>query len=271
MRGLLLDQARRLDEAEEMLRKALSLNPNLSDAANWLANLTGDSGRVDEAMAILESIVERDPMYGPAFGNLVAGYMGRSDHDKADALINRVEEFVGENDEVLQSRGIAEYVRGDLASAYRDLGIVLRDNPNASVVQMWYGFSLLDIGEFEAAVESANAEHRMLALAELGYVDEARRAVQEIDVVGTFPQRVLRDVARFFIKYGEPQELIDYVDRHFGSLDNLLAAYPVSRIWSIGYLPELTYAHMQLGKRRNRQPPDRRGCCRDRNATQTRT
>ena len=87
----------------------------------------------------------------------------------------------------------------------------------------------------------------MLALAELGYVQEARRAMEKIDVVGTVPQRVLRDVAEFLIEHGKPQELIDYVDRHFGSLDNLLATYPVSRTWSIGYLPELAYAHMQLG------------------------
>ena len=228
-------------------KSALSLNPNLSDAGNWLANLLGSQGRRQEAIQMYESVFERDPMYGPAFGNLSVGYMIRGNHDRFDSAVDRVEEFVGENDEVLQSRGIAQYLRGELANSYRNLDIVLRDNPNATIVKMWHGFGLLDIGDFERAIEVGNDEHRMLALLQLGYVDEARQAIDDIDVVGSFPPRVLANIGHFYIRHGEPQELIDYIDQTFGSLDGLLSEFPVSSGISTGYLPMLTYAHMQLG------------------------
>ena len=69
-------------------------------------------GRTDDADAIYERIVERDPVYGPAFGNLTQSYVRTSDFDNAESLIARVQRIVGENDEILNARGIVAVMSG---------------------------------------------------------------------------------------------------------------------------------------------------------------
>ena len=99
--GLLLDDLDRFDEAIESLKRALEINPNLSDAGNWLASsLVGVSNR-PAAQAVLEDIVERDPTYGPGFNNLVMAYVSRGETDRANEIVERVARIVGDNDDVL--------------------------------------------------------------------------------------------------------------------------------------------------------------------------
>jgi TolB-like protein/tetratricopeptide (TPR) repeat protein len=247
IKGLLLDsQAYTPDEVIAMLRHALELNPNLSDAANWLANAYNVSNRREEARAIQEEIVARDPMYGPAFNNLTSEYVRTGDYDRADALISRVERIVGENNETLQSRGMVSVMRGEVAKAVRDLRRVHAENPNATIVQLWYGFALGSIADYETLVEVGLPEHRMLAYASQGDIDSARRVLYELNVHTGFPQRVLSNVGYVLNADDSSQEFIDYVNEQYGSLDNLLQTYPVSNAWGTGYLGDLAYAYLQV-------------------------
>ncbi|MGH8035534.1 MAG: hypothetical protein ACREO9_09935, partial [Lysobacterales bacterium] len=49
--------------AIEALKKALSINPGLIDASNWLANALDGSGKPGESKLVLMDMIERDPLY----------------------------------------------------------------------------------------------------------------------------------------------------------------------------------------------------------------
>ena len=72
-------------EAIAMLKRALEINPNLESAKLWLANALTDN---NEVAALYEEVILRDPLYSPAFNNLIQNYSGSEQFDKADALID---------------------------------------------------------------------------------------------------------------------------------------------------------------------------------------
>ena len=243
--GLLLDEQYKYEEAIVALRHALELNPNMSDAANWLSTTLGSRNQQAESRVILEEIVKRDPTYGPAFANLTAEYVRTSDFDRADALITRVARIVGENDDTLQARGIASVMRGDVAEATRDLGRAYDENPNSTIVQMWYGFALRGIADYETLADVGLPEHRMIALRAQGLKNEARAVMESLDLTSGFPQRVLSDVGDMLNRDNSSQEFIDLVHERYGSTESLLRDYPVDQGWGTGYVGNLAYAYLQ--------------------------
>jgi tetratricopeptide (TPR) repeat protein len=247
IQGLLLDDVGMFEESVEAMLRALDINPNMSDAANWLANSYNSLSRREEAIAIYERIVARDPVYGPAFGNLTQGYMRTGDVDKAESLIARVQRIVGENDEVLNARGVVAIMRGESAAAVRNLRRVHVNNPNSSVMQMWYGFALMGIADYDTISKVGLPEHRMLAYYELGDLEQALSEMNDMDLAATFPQRTLANIGELLIAEGFSQDFIDYINERVGSVEALLDAYPVEIAWGTGYLTSLAYAHLQVG------------------------
>ncbi len=247
IRGLLTDSSGRPEEALQPLRKALDLNPTMSNAGNWLALAYYALGRRREALSILEEIVKRDPTYGPAFSNLVIHYLWLREDDEADALIDRVTRIVGENIEVLQARGNAAVLRGEPAEAIREFGPALAENPNASVLQAWKGRALQSVADYETLVAVGIPEHRMHGHAMQGAMQEALRELQEIDLAAGFEPRVLRYIGMTLNRAGQHQAYIDYIEKHYGSLDALLLEVGLDEAWNTGYLPELAYAYLAMG------------------------
>jgi TolB-like protein/Flp pilus assembly protein TadD len=245
--GLLLDDLDRFDEAIESLNRALEINPNLSDAGNWLASSLVAVGNRPAAQAVLEDIVERDPTYGPGFNNLVMAYVSRGETDRANAIIERVARIVGDNDDVHQAQGIIHVMAGASADAVRSLRQSYAFNPNSSVMQMWYGFALLGVADYETLAEVGLGEHRATAYAALGDYEKALDVLEKFDLEGSFPQRVLRDIGVFYGGQGESEAFLQYIFDHYASLDELLTRQSVSQGWGSGYLGELAYAYRQRG------------------------
>jgi len=245
VKGLLLYDQYKDEEAIASLQRALELNPTMSDAANWLSSAYSGVNRNRESREILEEIVKRDPTYGPALGNLAQEYTRTSDFDRLDALISRVSRILGENDEILQARGTVSLMRGETAAAIRDLQQVYDENPYATVNQLWYGFALLNIGDYETLLDVGLPEHRMGAFARLGRMDLARRIMVSLDVHTGYPQRVVANVGLMLNRDRASQEFIDFIEERFGSKEALLSDHPVDIDWRAGYAPALAYAYLQ--------------------------
>jgi predicted O-linked N-acetylglucosamine transferase (SPINDLY family) len=64
--GMLLMRANRLDESENVLRRALALRPGNADAHNHLAITLGELGRLAEAQASVEAALALDPQHEKA-------------------------------------------------------------------------------------------------------------------------------------------------------------------------------------------------------------
>jgi TolB-like protein/Flp pilus assembly protein TadD len=248
VKGLLLTSLARFDEAIDELSLSLELNPTMSDAATWLSNALGSADQWAEAREPLEEVVKRDPTFGPAFNNLVADYARTSETDKASALIDRVTRIVGENKDIRMSRGIIAVMAGRIAEAIQELRLAHSANPNASVVQMWYGFALLDAADYETLIDVGLPEHKMLAYQAIGDLDSAHLTLDSFDISGSFPPRVLNDIGFFFNVNNDSQAFVDYVLSEYGTLETLLQTQPIDQGWGIGYAGELAYAYLQIGE-----------------------
>ena len=143
------------DEAIASLRRALAISPKMPNANNWLANELGGADSYVETRRLYESVVEHDPLYRPAFNNLTFNYVQTRSTDRADALIRRVERISGGSPNVLFARGSLNIANAELAAGTELLAKAYEFNRSASVTQLWYGFAVTMLGEYDTASEVA--------------------------------------------------------------------------------------------------------------------
>jgi len=246
--GLILStETSRLEESVAQYRRALNLNPNLDNANNWLSIGLGNLGRNEEAIALLEDIVARDPLYGPAFGNLVQDYVGNRKFDRSDALIGRIFRIVGETGDVSQARGTHAYMQGNLANAMRHLKISYDRNPAGTIVKQWYGLALLSIGDYAGASSAGILAQQLRANELLGNIEEAESIIASIDPHSGDANYRMHSVSRYLVNAGRYGDLIAFIEEHFGGSNELLVAQPQIGRWSTGYFGPLAYAFHQQG------------------------
>ena len=235
------------DVVAARLRHSLKLNPNLDDARNWLSSELGELGRTTEARELLEEVVERDPAYPPAFNNLIQAYAGLGEFDKSDALINRVERIVGNTPDVSQAWGVQALVQGELARSVRKSKIAYDDNRTATIAKLWYGFALLDIGDFESATSDGSMSQQIRAHGALGDVKAADELLERLELENGERFLEWNDAAYYLLTAGRYSELIDLVERHFGDYEGLLQGQRANGYWGTGYYGPLAYAYLQQG------------------------
>ena len=229
-----------------LLQQALELNPSLDNARTWLSTELGNAGRFDEGRDLLESIVERDPMFGPAFNNLVIGYATTREFDKANGLIGRVERIAGETADVRQAWGTVAVSQGRHAEAVRHLRAAYEDNPNSTIVRLNYSRALSNLGEFETILEVGNQGDRLEALAILG---ERAPALEIIDQMGSnWIADNIGSVSGVLVRLGEYERLVSLVDKQFGGVDALLEKDPRLSSYGLGYMPALAFAYKKLDR-----------------------
>jgi TolB-like protein/Tfp pilus assembly protein PilF len=90
--------------AIDHLTKALSINPNLIDAGNWLQIALKSVGDFKGSLEILVDIAERDPLYRPAFTNAIMTFNAFGKPDKAEELLQRIEAFDASNPDLYTAR-----------------------------------------------------------------------------------------------------------------------------------------------------------------------
>jgi TolB-like protein len=251
--GLIMGGERDASNADEIavLEHALSLNPNLDNTRNWLSTAYGEASRREEARALLEAVVERDPMFGPAFNNLIQNYVRTRDFDLGNALVGRVERIVGETDDVNQAWGSIAVSQGDSARAVRVLRKSYELNPQNTVNQLWYGFALDSIGEFEKMVEVGTPITAVTALDSLGRYVEAQAVLDTIPIgqSGNDANNVIiRLNAIHFMLSGQYDEAVRYVEENFASLDAMLQQFERTDGSNSGYLAPLAYSYLQAGR-----------------------
>jgi len=246
VRGLLLtNRPGTLDEAIASLHRALEINPNHESAKLWLGNAVPD---LHESTALYEEVAFRDPMFAPAFNNLIQNYLSLGRFDESEALIDRVRRIKGDDPDVHQALGTVEVMRGDISNGIADLDVAFEANPNATVTRMWLSYALLQTGQFERAASDGIYPVTLDAVAELGDFEKADRMLAETDfLLGDSPRKI-RHAAKYLASRGRAAEMADIVDRNFGGVEQLLEAFPVYGGYGAGYLGPLAYVYRQLGR-----------------------
>jgi TolB-like protein/Tfp pilus assembly protein PilF len=242
--GLLLsnNSAVSSDEAIASLRKALAISPNMPNANNWLANELGGADSYTEIRRLYESVVEHDPLYRPAFNNLTFHYVQTRSTDRADALIRRVERISGGSPNVLFARGTLNIANAELAAGAELLARAYEFNRSASVTQLWYGFALAALGEYDTASEVYRDTDKLLPLELGGRSDAAQEVFDSLQLL-FFDEGNLRGIGDWMLMQGRPGDLITLLEDQAGDDDDWIAAQPrPAELWGAGHLTNLAYA-----------------------------
>jgi len=249
--GLIMDEeGASLDQQITTLRRAVALNPGFENAKNWLSSALTESNDYEESLVLLEGIVERDPVYGPAFNNLIQAYSWRREFDKAEALIDRVERITGPNEDIDLSRGTLALNRGELADSIRHLERAYEINPSATITRLFYGFSLESIGEYERLAETSGPWRKTIAYLLLGERELAARQFASVIEEQGFREAV-ELAAYYYVDIGDYETLVAEIEANFGSINALLAAEPKTDGWGADYMSDLAWACLQLGRQQD--------------------
>jgi TolB-like protein/Tfp pilus assembly protein PilF len=235
-------------QAIASLRRALEINPNMTNAINWLASELAGADNYGETVRLYESVVERDPLFAPAFNNLMFAYIQSRKVDRADALVSRVERITGESPNVLFARGAFAMANGQLAPAIQDLARAYEYNQSASVVRLWYGTALSFVGDYDAAIEVATNADKLIPLELAGRHDEASEVFSSLQRV-VYDEGTLRSIGDWMLFQDRPDELIGFLEQLAGDESDWISVQPrPEQLWGAAHLTNVAYALQATGR-----------------------
>jgi tetratricopeptide (TPR) repeat protein len=224
------------------LRRSLAINPNNANANNWLASELAGAENFNESLRLYEAVIDRDPLYRPAFNNLVFQYVQTRSMDRAEALVRRVERITGESPNILFARGALSMANGQLATAVEELGRAYDFNTSASIVQLWYSTALLNLGDLEKATEVSRSTKKLLPMELAGRYAEASEFFASLEGL-LYDEGTLRDIGDWMLMRDRPDELIAFLEGLAGEGDDWIAEQPrPNQLWGAGHMTNVAYA-----------------------------
>ena len=209
------------EAAIDALAKALAINPNLIDASNWLQIALRYAGDLVGSMKIIEDLVERDPLYRPAFSNAMQMFNNFGRQDKADVLLKRIEAFDPNNPDLLLARATnlmysGRYGEGlQVMEERRELGNM------SGVAKLFLSIGLVATGQFERATTEGSPYWRPGALYETGKIEEAFELAYD-QARGGDPENLFY----LLLRTNRDQELVDYLEERWPSLSTFGSENP---------------------------------------------
>ena len=217
--------AQNTEASIEALAKALSINPNLIDASNWLQIALIGAGDVTGAMKILEEIAERDPLYRPAFSNAIQMFNNFGQPEKAEALLERMARFDPDNPDLVGAKAVNYLYSGrsgeglQVMEQRRELGNM------SGVDKIFLSIGLMDTGQFERATTEGSPFFQPAALYSVGRVDEAFDLARDQAIAGN-PGNLFD----LLLRARRYQEVVDYVEERWPNLSTFASEYPGNQI-----------------------------------------
>lgn len=240
-------------QAIASLKRALQINPNMTNATNWLASELFGADNYGETVRLYESVVERDPLFAPAFNNLMFAYIQTRQADRADALVRRVERITGESPNVLFARGAFAMASGRLAPAVQELGRAYDFNRSGSVVRLWYSTALLFVGDYDTAIEVAADANKLIPLELTGRHDEANSVFNSLQLL-VYDEGILANIGSWMLMQDRPTELIAFLQQLHGGASDWIAMQPrPDQLWGAPHLTNVAYALQATGRNEEAQ------------------
>ncbi len=229
------------EQAIEALAKALSINPNLIDASNWLHNALVNSGDPRGALQLLELMTQRDPLYRPGFGNSVNAYNIFGQEDEAQALIDKYRSYDPNDPQLLSVDAMHHFYSGRSAEGFRLAEQAYQLRPTDAVIHFRFTIGLLQTLQVERIAEEGVDFLKIGALDLLGHRDEAFELALELAREG-----YIGALFALYNRADRSQELIDYLEERWPALDAFAADYPHDEF---GYdlMAEVTLAYSRTG------------------------
>ncbi len=226
----------------EALTKAVAMNPGLIDAANWLANAYVDTGEIRKSMAVQEEILQRDPLYKPAFANLTGNYILTAQFDKARDLVEKTRPFTPSDANIKLLDSWLLSWQGHIAEALPPAEEALRLSPKDRVYRVEVGSGYLATHQYERAAENGYWGIRIKALTNLGRAEEATRVAQDWAAQGE-----IRDYLELLTATNQPQVLVNYIEERWPTLEEFEQSFPPTGYFGYREMPYIAWAYKRLG------------------------
>ena len=215
-----VNQPTEYEQAFEALAKALSINPNLIDASNWLHIALRASGQPRAALQLLEQMTQRDPLYLPGFGNAVRLFNSFGEEDKARALIDHFRNYDPNNLHLLHVDAEHHSFNGRAADGFHLAARSLAGGPSDVNAQLALSLALLQTLQIDRVAEEGSGKHKVVALELSGRRDEAFELAFELTESGD-----VETLFWLFNRADRSQDLIDYIEERWPSLGLLATDY----------------------------------------------
>jgi tetratricopeptide (TPR) repeat protein len=224
-----------------VLERALSINPNLINAGNWLTLGYWSLNRVTEAMTLLDEITTRDPLYKPAFGNRVfqMGQMGRA--DEARAYIDRIEPFMLDDVQISQTRAWIDYEEGKTASGLKRMQIAMQRQPNDRVFKVGVNQGHYLTHQYDKVFDDNWSDYYITAMFNLGNLEEASIVAQKQAANG-----IVLPLFSLLNASDQSDLLIEYLEDRWPDLAAFQQAVPAA-MWGYREMAEIALAYRRAG------------------------
>lgn len=151
MLGVVALQQGRLENALQLIEKALALNPSFAAAHNSAGSVHQRLGRTGEAIESFRAAVEADPEYGNAHFNLGTMLLARHQHNEAARVLARAAELQPDLAEAHLKLGVAYKSLGRHGQAIEALERAAELKPGFADAYSSLGNVHAAIGELEKA------------------------------------------------------------------------------------------------------------------------
>gem|GEM_PF-1139495 len=228
----------------EVLEKALAINPNLINAANWLQNAYHATNQPAAALKLLEQIIQRDPLYKPGIANLVGTYVLMGQLDDAIALRDKTQPFMPGDPILALVESIISFDRGDTSAGLKHAETALQLNPNDRVYREFYSQGLGETHQYEKLAGEGYRGFRIKGLRNLGRTEEASILAYQIAAEG--------DLLHFFAFLNaadRSDELLSYLEERWVDLQAFERDFPSNGYWW-GYpvMADIALAYRRAGQ-----------------------
>jgi len=217
-----LDYELDYEKAIDLLRQAVAINPNLTNASTWLATALDTIGELQAGLALREQIFARDPLHPPTFGNLEQSYAAMGQPEKALEMLDGLQAYLPGDAKLMEDYGEVYLMTGRLAEAQKHFRQAYEKTPNDAITRFWYGLSLLQSRQYERMAEITTDRLAPLALSRLGRVEEALILGNKTIGKGQFPDFYFQAM----VENGRYAELIRVLESRWTSLDDFSRDWP---------------------------------------------
>ena len=228
--------------ALELLQKASSINPNLTNANTWFAQELGRAGNLRKALEIREQTFERDPLHSANINNLQQTYVIMGQSDKALKLLDKVKDYQANSALLLSDYGQVKYMTGHLAEAQSYFMQSQELEPLSEIGRLWFGFTLLASRQYEQMAEFAPDFIATWALSRLGRTEEALILGKQTTAAGRSPAFYFMAL----LESGRFDELIQELESRWPSLEDFDKTFP-QRGYGNGSMASIAQAYRELG------------------------
>jgi TolB-like protein/Tfp pilus assembly protein PilF len=241
--GLYFSQKGNQERAVETLGKALSINPTLVNARNWLANAHARLNHLEDVKRIRVEILVRDPLYLAGINNLLDDYMLYGEIEQAQALLDRVRLYMPASRTIVSWTGVLHFAAGRSAESMPYFQSAYEMEPNNPGTKNQMTRALFYSGQYERLLEIGLDEFRVYGLMRVGRPDEALQLAKEM-----LAGRRVFVLFRVLIYQRRYAELIEYLESNWADLDAFEADHPERDGWSEhNHLGMIAYAYQRMG------------------------